>query len=57
MLYQLNLLTIILHTYIWIYPKINIHPRCFILDALHELTPESAGQQLAQKLYENHILF
>ena len=30
-------------TYIWVYPKINIHHRCCILDALHELTPESAG--------------
>ena len=37
--------------------KINICPRCHILDALHELTPESAGQQPTQKLYENHFLF
>ena len=31
--------------------KINIHPRCCILNALHELTPESAGQWPTQKPY------
>ena len=30
-------------TYTCVYPKINIHPKCCILDALHELTPELAG--------------
>ena len=38
-------------------PKTNIHPRCHILDALHELTPKSAGQQPTQKPYENCFLF
>ena len=36
-------------TYILIYVyiiKTNIHPRYHILDALHELTPKSAGQWL-----------
>ena len=63
MLYKLNLLTMILHyytyihLYICIYLETNIHPRCYILDALHKLTPELAGQWLTQKPYENCILF
>ena len=35
----------------------NIHPRCCISDALHELTPKSASRQPTQKPYENHFLF
>ena len=31
------------HVYTYVYPKINIHPRCHILEAHHELTPESAS--------------
>ena len=34
----------------------NKYPRCFNSDALHELTPRSAGQWLTQKLYKNHFL-
>ena len=37
--------------------KINIHPRCCISDALHELTPKLAGQWPTQKPYENCFLF
>ena len=52
-----NITSILLHVLTCVYPKINIHPRCCILDALHELTPESAGQWLTQNPYENHFLF
>ena len=37
--------------------KTNIYPKCCILDALHELTPELAGQWPTQKPYKNHFLF
>ena len=37
--------------------KINIHPICCILDALHELTPELASQWPTQKPYENLFSF
>ena len=59
MLNQLNLLTIIL-LYVLIYVsilKVNIHPRCCILNALQELTSKSAGQWPTQKPYKNHFLF
>ena len=53
-----NITLILLYVLIYVYIlKINIHPRCCILDALHELTLELAGQQLTQKPYENHFLF
>ena len=35
----------------------NKYPRCYNSDALHELTPKSASQQLTQKPYENRLLF
>ena len=63
MLYQVksinyNITLILLYVLIYVYIlKINIHPRCCILDALHELTPELAGRRPTQKLYENHFLF
>ena len=37
--------------------KINIHPRCCILNTLYELTPKSASQWPTQKPYKNHFLF
>ena len=35
----------------------NKYPRCYNSDALHELTPESAGWWPTQKPYKNRILF
>ena len=35
----------------------NKYPRCYNSDALHELTPKSAGQGPTQKPYKNCILF
>ena len=35
----------------------NKYPRCYNSDALHELTPMSAGQWPTQKPYKNHFLF
>ena len=35
----------------------NKYPRYYNSDALHKLTPMSAGQQLTQKLYKNCFLF
>ena len=35
----------------------NKYPRCYISDALHELTPRSASRRLIQKPYKNHFLF
>ena len=35
----------------------NKYPRCYISDALHELTPRLAGQWPTQKPYKNHFLF
>ena len=43
--------------YVPIYICINIHPRCCISDALHELTAMSAGRWPTQKPYKNHFLF
>ena len=53
--YNITLILIYVLIYVYIL-KINIHPRCCILDALHELTPELAGRWLTQKLYKNHFL-
>ena len=50
----LKLLYVLIYVFIL---KINIHPRCCILDALQELTPESDGQWPTQKPYKNHFLF
>ena len=46
-----------MYLYIYVCLKINIHPRCCISDALHELTPKLAGRWPTQKPYENHFLF
>ena len=35
----------------------NKYPRCYNSDALHELTPMSAGWQLTQKMYKNRFVF
>ena len=48
---------VLIHTYIYVYLKINSHPRCYILETLHELTPKSAGQWPTQKPYKNCFLF
>ena len=55
--YNITLILIYVLIYTYVYLKINIYPRCCISDALHELTPRSAGQQLTQKPYESHFLF
>ena len=35
----------------------NKYPKCYNSNALHELTPMSAGQWPTQKPYKNHFLF
>ena len=55
--YNITLILRYVPIYMYVYRKINIHPRCCISNTLHELTPKSAGWWLTQKLYENHLLF